>query len=189
MAVTHYLDIHLRSDPELSAAHLLAALYAKLHRALVRLRASSIGVSFPGHGESAHRLGDRLRLIGPADDLTRLMALDWLSGMRDHVSVGGTAPVPANAQHRTLRRVQAKSNPERLRRRQMKRHGLTEAQALQQVPDSAAERLDLPFIQMTSASTGETFRLFLRLGPPQATSTAGTFNGYGLSTAATIPCF
>jgi len=187
--MAHYLDIHLRPDPEFSAAHLLAALYAKLHRALVRLDANSIGVSFPGHAESAHRLGDRLRLFGPADDLTRLMAQDWLSGMRDHVNVGGTAPVPANAMHRTLRRVQAKSNPERLRRRQMKRHGLTAAQAEQQVPDSVGERLDLPFIQMTSTSTGETFRLFLRLGAPQSTLVAGSFNSYGLSTAATIPWF
>jgi CRISPR-associated endonuclease Csy4 len=187
--MVHYLDIHLRPDPEFSAAHLLAALYAKLHRALVRLEAGNIGVSFPGHDESAHRLGHCLRLIGPVDDLARLMALDWLSGMRDHVNVGGTAPVPANAQHRTLRRVQAKSNPERLRRRQMKRHGLTEAQAQQQVPDSVGERLALPFVQMTSASTGETFRLFLRLGPPQPTLVAGSFNSYGLSTLVTIPWF
>ena len=187
--MTHYLDIQLRPDPEFSAAHLLAALYAKLHRALVRLGAGSIGVSFPGFGTSAHRLGDCLRLIGPADDLARLMALDWLSGMRDHVNVGGAAPVPATAQHQTLRRVQAKSNPGRLRRRQMKRHGLTEAQALQKVPDSVAERLDLPFIQMTSTSTGETFRLLLRLGPRQAKPTTGTYNSYGLSNDATVPCF
>ena len=187
--MAHYLDIHLRPDPEFSAAHLLAALYAKLHRALVRLEASSIGVTFPGHGESAHRLGDRLRLVGPVDDLTRLMALDWLSGMRDHVNLGGTAPVPANAVYRTLRRVQAKSNPERLRRRQAKRHGLTEVQDQPHVPDRVGARLDLPFIQMTSASTGETFRLFLRLGAPQPTLVAGGFNSYGLSTLATIPWF
>ena len=187
--MAHYLDIHLRPDPEFSAAHLLAALYAKLHRALVRLEASSIGVSFPGHNDSAPRLGDRLRLFGPANDLARLMAQDWLSGMRDHVNVGGTAPVPAHAIQRTLRRVQAKSNPARLRRRQMKRHGLTAAQAAQQVPDSVGERLGLPFIQMTSASTGETFRLFLRLGPPQSELAAGGFNSYGLSTSATVPWF
>ncbi len=187
--MAHYLDIHLRPDPEFSAAHLLAALYAKLHRALVRLEASSIGVTFPGHDESAHRLGDRLRLIGPVADLTRLMALDWLSGMRDHVNVGSTALVPANAVHRTLRRVQAKSNSDRLRRRQIKRHGLTEVQARERVPDSAEDRLSLPFVQLTSASTGQTFRLFLRLSQPQPAAVAGSFNTYGLSTGATIPCF
>ena len=187
--MTHYLDLQLRPDPEISAAHLLAALYAKLHRALVRLEASTVGVSFPGHDQAAHRMGDCLRLIGPAEDLARLMALDWLSGMRDHVNVGGTAPLPATAQHRTLRRVQAKSNPERLRRRQIKRHGLSEAQALQQVPDDIGERINVPFVQMASVSTGQTFRLFLRLGPPQMSWAAGHFNSYGLSTTATIPWF
>ena len=187
--MTHYLDIHLRPDPEFSAAHLLAALYAKLHRALARLEAGCVGVSFPGHGKSAHRLGDCLRRIGPADNLAGLMAQVWTSGIRDHVNVGNIAPVPATAQHRTLRRVQAKSNPERLRRRQMKRHGLTAAHTQQQVPDSVGERLDLPYIQMTSSSTGKTFRLFLSLGPPQATSAAGTFNSYGLSSGATIPWY
>jgi CRISPR-associated endonuclease Csy4 len=187
--MAHYLDLHLRPDPEFSPTHLLAALYAKLHRALVRLQASSIGVSFPGHDKPGHRLGDCMRLIGPADDLAQLMALGWLSGMQDHVNLSSTSPVPANATHRTLHRVQAKSSPDRLRRRQMKRHGLTAGQALVQVPDSIGARLDVPFVQLTSASTGQTFRLFLRLGPPQPTAVAGSFNSYGLSTAATIPWF
>jgi len=187
--VAHYLDIQLRPDPEISPSHLLTALYAKLHRALVRLGSDSIGVSFPGHDETAHRLGDGLRLFGPMDDLAQLMALDWLSGIRDHVNVGNASPVPPNAAHRTLRRVQAKSNPDRLRRRQMKRHGLTEAQAYEQVPDSVEERLRLPFVQLTSASTGQTFRLFLRLSEPQPIEVDGRFNTYGLSTSATIPWF
>ena len=44
---THYIDITLLPDPEFSHAHLLGALVAKLHRALVQLQSASIGVSFP----------------------------------------------------------------------------------------------------------------------------------------------
>ena len=186
--MTHYLDIRLLTDPEFSPHHLLAALYAKLHRALVRLQADTIGISFPGL-HSGSTLGGHLRLIGPAGDLDALMALGWLNGMRDHVAVAPIAPVPEGVVHRALRRVQAKSSPERLRRRQMKRHTLTEAQARSSVPDSAQERLDLPFVQLTSVSTGQTFRLFLRLGPPQPAMPKGHFNAYGLSVTATIPCF
>ena len=187
--MAHYLDIQLRPDPEISPCHLLAALYAKLHRALARLGSDRIGVSFPGQCESAYRLGDRLRLFGPMDDLAQLMVLDWLSGIRDHVNLGKAAPVPPNALYRTLHRVQAKSSPDRLRRRQMKRHGLTEAQAYEQLPDGVEERLHLPFVQLTSASTGQTFRLFLRLSEPQPIEVDGLFNAYGLSTSATIPWF
>lgn len=185
----HYLDIHLLPDPEFPPHQLLAALYAKLHRSLVQLGASRIAVSFPGYSVSPPRLGARFRLIGSAPDLTALMASDWLRGMRDHVKVDAVAVVPADAVQRALRRVQAKSSPARLRRRQMRRHGLTESEAMQRVPDSAEERLELPFVQLASGSTGQTFRLYLRLGEPQQNRSAGLFNAYGLSPTATIPCF
>ena len=117
------------------------------------------------------------------------MAHDWLKSMRDHTEVAPVTAVPADAVQRCLRRVQAKSSPERLRRRQMRRHGLTEAQARERVPDSAAEWLHLPFVMLTSASTGQVFRLFLRLGPTVLSAQAGVFNAYGLSSSATTSWF
>lgn len=184
----HYIDIHLRPDPEFPVHQLMAALYAKLHRLLVKVQASTIGVSFPGYKTVPATLGQTLRLVGPKADLTRLMELDWLKGMRDHTKIMPVAAVPADAAQRSLRRMQAKSSPERLRRRQMRRHGLTEEQARERVPDSAAELLNLPFVTLTSASTGQTFQLFLQLGPV-VNAQAGTFNAYGLSTSATTPWF
>ena len=184
----HYIDIHLRPDPEFPPHQLMSALYAKLHRALVQLKATTIGVSFPGYAEVPPTLGNTLRLFGPEADLSWLVQQDWLKGMRDHAEVCLATMVPADAVHRALRRVQAKSNPERLRRRQMRRHGLTQEQARERVPDSAAEKLRLPFVQLASASTGQAFRLYLRLGLP-GTGSSGSFNAYGLSTSATVPCF
>lgn len=187
--MSHYLDIQLRPDPETTAHQLMAALYAKLHRALVLFQSDTIGVSFPGYVHVPAGLGPVLRLIAPEDDLRRLMEHDWLKGVRDHVDVSGLKPVPEACGYRGLRRIQAKSNPERLRRRQMRRHGLTEEQARQRVPDSAAERLPWPFIQLRSASTGEQFRLYLRLDTDPADRLPGTFNTYGLSATATLPWF
>jgi CRISPR-associated endonuclease Csy4 len=187
--MTHYLDIHLLPDPEFPAHHLLSAMYGKLHRALVRLDADSIGLSFPGYDLQAMRLGQQLRIVGSISALTNLQALDWLGGMRDHVTVAKIGEVPAGAPHRTLRRVQAKSSPERLRRRQMKRHGIDEATARERIPDSAAETLRLPFVQLASTSTGQSFRLYLRLGDVEPAPVAGRFNAYGLSTTATLPHF
>ena len=187
--MSHYIDIHLRPDPEFPAHQLMAALYAKLHRVLAQVQASTVGVSFPGYVEAPATLGHTLRLVGPKSDLERLMEQDWLKGMRDHTEVVCAAPVPEDAVPRHLRRVQAQSSPERLRRRQMRRHGLTAEQAHERVPDSVAERLRLPFVMLTSTSTGQTFPLFLRLGPPMPAPQAGMFNAYGLSASATIPWF
>lgn len=185
--LTHYLDIHVQPDPEFPASQLLPALYAKLHRALVELRSDDLAVCFPGYCNKG--LGQALRILGTADRLRQLMALPWLSGMRDHIQVSYPVAVPANANHRQLSRVQPKSSPERLRRRQMKRHGLTAEQARERIPDSAAESLRLPFLPVRSASTSQSFMLFLRLGPVCPDPVAGRFNAYGLSTNATVPWF
>lgn len=188
--MSHYLDLHLLSDPEFPAAQLLSALYTKLHRALVQgSGVSSIAATFPDYGKPPGHLGVRLRLIGSPADLDSLMVRPWLQGMRDHVRIDPMAVVPANATLRCLQRVQAKSSPERLRRRQMRRHGLTAEQAAERIPESARETLDLPFVVLTSASTGQTFHLFLRLGPPLSGPLPGTFNAYGLSATATTPWF
>lgn len=187
--MTHYLDLKLRTDPESSPSQLLSVLYAKLHRALVQRGNGRIAVSFPGYSTSPPQLGTTLRLIGAGEDLSALMAVDWMLALRDHVLVGPVAEIPAHATARTLRRVQAKSSPERLRRRQMRRHGLTEEEAVQRIPDTAAEMLRLPYLHLASASTGQKFRLFLRLGEPQSSSVSGEFNAYGLSNSATIPWF
>ena len=109
--------------------------------------------------------------------------------MHDHVKASGLARVPTDAAHRTFRRVQAKSSPERLRRRLVKRYGLDETQARERIPDSAAEMLHLPFVELRSSTSGQTFRLFLSLGAEQPAPVSGKFNTYGLSRTATIPWF
>ena len=186
--MSHYIDLQLRPDPETAPHQLLAALYAKLHQALVQTNSSTIGVSFPGYCANPAGLGTVLRLCGPAPALQQLMDLPWLKGIQDHVAVSALKAVPEKATYQRLSRVQAKSSPERLRRRQIKRHGLTEAQARERVPDNCAETLTLPFVVMRSASTGQTFRLFLRCEPRSAPS-VGAFNTYGLSATATVPLF
>ena len=189
----HFMDIQVLPDPELPTHVLLSALYAKLHRALVlgSDNAGGIAVCFPGYSlrPGAVGLGSSLRLLGSQPALKALTSLGWMGGQRDQVSVTGIAAVPSGAAHRSLRRAQAKSNPERLRRRLIKRHGIEEVEAAKRIPDSAAEMLKLPFLQLRSASTGQGFRLFLQLSPVLASGANGTFNTYGLSPTATIPWF
>lgn len=185
----HYLDIELRPDPEFPAPQLMNALFAKLHRALVRDGCGLIGVSFPGINTQAPHLGTRLRLHGCDAPLAKLDTSDWLTGMRDHVAVSRPTPVPADARHRVVRRVQAQSSPERLRRRLMRRHSLDPEQARQRIPDSAAQYLRLPFVQLRSTSSGQSFRLFIEHGPMLETPVPGEFSAYGLSQTATVPWF
>lgn len=189
---THYIDITLLPDPEFTQAHLMGALVAKLHRALVELRTSAIGVSFPEHinAPRARRgLGSTLRLHGTAQALAQLQAHDWLRGMRDHVRVSQPALAPTNAPHRQVQRRQFKTNVQRLRRRRMRRKGETAEQAAVAIPASVERRPELPFAQLRSSSTGQPFCLFVEHGPMLDAPQSGEFNTYGMSQGATVPWF
>lgn len=184
-----YIELQLLPDPEFPVQLLMNALFAKLHRALVSTSKGRIGVCFPDVGQKCIGLGSRLRLHATTDDLARLMAADWLRGMRDHVSCTAIIPVPATARHRVVRRVQAKSSPERERRRLMARKGISAEAAVKAIPDNAAETLQLPYILIASQSTQQQFRLFVEHLPLQNVPVPGPFNAYGLSTVATVPWF
>ena len=184
-----YIELQLLPDPEFPANMLINALFAKLHRVLVSCGEGRIGISFPDVEQKGIGLGSRLRLHGTAADLERVMSTNWLQGMRDHLSCSLVSPVPATAAYRAVRRVQAKSSPERERRRLVARKGISADAAMQAIPDSAAETLRLPYLLLTSQSTQQQFRLFVEHLPVQEEPAPGMFSAYGLSTAATVPWF
>jgi len=184
----HHVDLRVLPSPEIAQFHLMNALFGKLHRALAGHDGRDIGVSFPHVGP--HQLGDLLRLHGTARALDMLLARPWLGGVGAHVELSGLLRVPAHTRHRCVRRVQAQSSAARLRRRLMRRHGCTEAEAHQRIGDDVEQQLDLPFVSVQSVSTGQAFRLFIDHGPVTEIAIAGPFNAYGLSQAATtVPWF
>lgn len=186
---THYIDLRVVPDPETGAPQLLGALYDRVHLALATQRLDTIGVSFPGYSRNPRAIGCVLRLHASADALRQFLQADWLKGMRDHVRMTEVALAPADALHRVVCRRQFKTSAERLRRRRMRRKGETAAEAAVAIPLSVERRPDLPYLRLHSHSTGQAFHLFIALGPPATRPTAGTFDAYGLSHTATVPCF
>lgn len=185
----HYVEIRLRRDPEIPATQLLNALFDKLHLALVAGKHEDIGVSFPDFVNEPPSLGARLRLHGSVAGLGKLLEASWLRGMRDYIELHGPQSVPQGAQHRCVSRMQSKSSVDRLRRRHMRRHGVSEQEAVERIPDQARRLLDLPYIVLDSHSTEQRFRLFIEHRPLQPVPRAGKFNSYGLSSEATVPWF
>lgn len=185
----HYIDITVLPDPEFPATTLMNALFAKLHRGLVDYGGQDIGVSFPEVARSKRTLGQGLRLHGKSASLERLMTISWMQGMRGYVTISPMRPVPAGAQHRVVRRVQAKSSPERLRRRLMVRKSIDMEAAQAAIPDSAAELLNLPFVEISSRSSKCRFKLFIEHLDPVSVPAPGTYSTYGLSSISTVPWF
>lgn len=187
--MTHYLDIHLLPDPEFPSPILMNALCGKLHRALVEAAERSIGISFPAVRHEQRSLGEHLRIHGKADRLEELMVRQWLAGMADHVRLGDLQQTPHSASYCVVRRVQPKTNADRLRRRYVKRHRVSWDEACQRIPESIERRVGLPFVRLRSRSTGQTFCLFIEHLPPGDTPIPGVFNSFGLSAGATVPWF
>lgn len=186
---THYIEIRILPDPELSAAHLMGALYGKLHRALVQMGTQGLGVSFPGYSLQPRAVGSVMRIHGSLSELQSLEQTQWLRGLRDHIDLKQASPVPQGATYRIVYRRQFKTNVDRLRRRRMKRHGETADQAAAAIPERVQQQPNLPYIQLRSQSTAQTFCLFLEMGPEQEVAALGRFNAYGLSAQASIPWF
>lgn len=187
--MTHYFDITILSDPEISIHILMSELFNKLHVILAHMESDNIGISFPDYQKRPPNIGAKIRLLGPKDLLVKLQNQSWLGAIRNHTVTQEISLIPDNVEYRFLRRVQIKNNPERLRRRQMIRHNLTEQEAILKIPNIEPKRLKLPFIQLKSNSTKQRFFLFLDLTSAQHSIEQGTFNKYGLSNTRTIPWF
>ncbi|WP_367299524.1 type I-F CRISPR-associated endoribonuclease Cas6/Csy4 [Hafnia alvei] len=181
-----YQDIRVLEDPEFSEPMLMAALFAKLHRALGAYGQGDVGVSFP---RATKTLGDTIRLHGSQQALSAIEATQWLKGLRDYSQCAEILAVPEKVAYRTVSRVQVKSSAERLRRRSVKKGWLTEEQARLQILDANEQKTSLPFIVLKSLSTGQMFHLFICQGELQTQPTTGKFSSYGLSATAMVPWF
>jgi len=182
----HYIDIKILPDTEFSPSLLMNALFAKFHRALVEAGHGEVGVSFP---QAQKTLGDTVRLHGSQGVLQRLMAIGWLKGLTDYTSVTAITAVPDNCRFRVVKRVQAKSSVERMYRRSVKKGWLTAEEAETRMNAGKEQQLKLPFVQLKSRSTEQSFRLFIKQDKLLDAPVEGGFSAYGLSDAATIPWF
>jgi len=186
MFMDHYLEIRVLPDPEFSEEMLMAALFAKLHRALGARGKRDIGVSFP---EYSVKPGAVLRVHGSGQALQELEELSWRKGLNDYCRCGKIAAVPAIKGWRCVRRVQVKSSAARLLRRSVRKGWLTEEEALMRVATTPERRVDMPWLNLKSLSTGQQFRLFFLHDELLSSAVKGEFSSYGLSTGATIPWF
>lgn len=182
----HFLDIRVLPDPEFKEHTLMAALFAKLHRALVAREKGDIGVSFPEH---SHTPGSILRLHGEQSALEQLEAVNWRAGLNDYCKAALVQPVPAIKGWRVVTRVQVKSSAERLLRRSVRKGWITEDEAQMRQQSMPEQRSSLPFIQMKSLSSGQMFRLFIHHGELKQQQVSGIFSSYGFSADTTVPWF
>jgi len=74
-------------------------------------------------------------------------------------------------------------------RRSVKKGWINEEEAQQRIRTMEEARTDLPWLNLRSLSTGQSFRLFIRHGELLSAPVVGMFSTYGLSATATVPWF
>ena len=186
-----YIEITVLPDLEADANFLMNNLCSKLHAVLGQMTMGKVGVSFPGYAQTGRNLGSQLRIHGTAIMLEKLMAENWLKGLRDYCQCSAVLPVPANAKQRYFARRQVKSAHNK-RQRSVSKGWLTPQEALDKISDESQKLLKLPFLQLTSRGNKQQMNVFVEQGPVVELPTIGSFNSYGLSRLSekvTVPWF
>lgn len=189
-----YRELTLLPQEDINLYFIWQKLFQQIHLALAENKstdkASAIGVAFPGYDAVKFALGTKLRLFAENEQLLAQMQCEkWLNRLSDYVHLSRIKPVPEKlAGHACFKHIKLKGNKEKLARRRAKRNGETLQQALVHFEDFEEQRSNLPYINMSSETNGQRFRLFIEkqvMGQPQT----GLYSCYGLSNATTVPLF
>lgn len=190
----YYREISLLPNADIASYFIWQKLYQQIHLALAENKSaeevSAIGVAFPGYDAVKFALGTKLRLFAENEQgLEQMQCEKWVNRLSDYVHVSSIKPVPEQVMgHACFKHFKLKGNKEKLARRRAKRKGETLQQALVSYSRYEEQQSKLPFINMTSLTNGQNFRLFIEKQAKEQPQT-GSFSCYGLSNTTTVPLF
>ncbi|KTD30594.1 MULTISPECIES: type I-F CRISPR-associated endoribonuclease Cas6/Csy4 [Legionella] len=189
-----YLDITLIPGADIGHYFLWGKVYKQIHLGLVAIQnyhgLSPIGISFPEYSNELCSLGSKLRIF--AEDkvvLENFNAKKWLNFLSDYTHITSIREVPQNiCSYVRFKRKQSKSNLERLARRKAKYEAISFDQALELLKNRKEQLINAPYINISSNSSGESFKIFIIKEVAHELINNG-FSCYGLSATSTLPNF
>lgn len=190
----YYQEISLLPNADISIYFIWQKLYQQTHLALadnkVGNNTSKIGVSFPEYNAQEFLLGTKLRLFAEDEkSLTDMQCEKWIERLLDYAHIGVVTPIPETIYgYACFQQVKLKGSKEKLARRRAKRHGESFEEAMTFYEKYEEEKSKLPYINMVSQSTGQSFRLFIEKQIQEETHKS-EFSCYGLSKTSTVPLF
>ncbi|WP_435550579.1 type I-F CRISPR-associated endoribonuclease Cas6/Csy4 [Desulfobacterium sp. N47] len=192
--MNYYQEIFLLPNADIGIFFLWQKVYQQIHLALAENKiadnTSPVGVSFTEYNAGKYSLGTKLRLYAEEEKLLEKMQCEkWLNRLKDYVHISPIKSVPEKlAGHACFKHIKLKGNKEKLARRRSKRKGETMQQALAHFEDFEKQQSKLPYINMTSQTNGQRFRLFIEKQVMEVPQT-GLYSCYGLSNTTTVPLF
>ena len=191
--MNYYQEITLLPDGEVSLSFLWTKVFTQLHLALAeeqqREGMVKTALAFPEYQDKG--LGNKIRIFAPsAEQLERLHLKQRLERLSDYVHLTTIRKIMERriTGYSIYSRYQPDESVERKARRYARRHeGVSYENALDLL-NQREKTHNLPFIQLKSVSTAQTFSLFIKKTPCQSEQ-SGTLSTYGLSDNASVPEF
>ncbi len=192
----YYIEITLLPSVEIGINVLWEKVFKQLHLGFVEIKNANnkvpIGISFPEYNVGMKRFGQKLRLFAHSEAILKEFNVSkLLRYLDDYVHLKRIRSVPETTAYAVYHRHQAKKMKSKfnLAKRKVKRKGLDFPQALQDYDGYREERIDTPYINIKSQSTGEYFRLFILKKLSDKNSDKKEFSCYGLDSKSTVPEF
>ncbi|RKZ81373.1 MAG: type I-F CRISPR-associated endoribonuclease Cas6/Csy4 [Gammaproteobacteria bacterium] len=190
-----YVDITLLPNADIALYFLWEKVYQQIHIALVEAQDGNgkvnIGVSWPEYDSEKFQLGSKLRILAASsENIEALNLRSWLARLSDYVHITLIRPVPVSIDgYAVFKRIQLKSNNERLARRRAKRKKTSLEEALAYFGDRKEVYSRAPYIRLRSHSSGKRYRLFIAKEETDTTDMNEGFSTYGLSSKSSVPLF
>ncbi len=191
-----YIEITLLPSADISSYFLWEKIYQQLHLVLVEAQGSNntvkVGVSFPEYDASQYQLGHKLRLFAQSGEvLENLNVNKWLSRLSDYLHITSIRDVPEKVEgYVFFKRIQLKSNNDRLARRKAKRKNISYEQAKAHYDGRKEQYSRAPFIRIKSHSSDKRYRLIIaRVDADSGAQIDDGFSTYGLSARSAVPVF
>lgn len=168
----YYLEIKAKPSEDIAPEIVISQIFSLCHKELVRLKSNDTGISFPQAGNT---IGSVIRIHGSESTLN-LIALNLFS-LSDYCRIAPCRQIPDDCNWRLIKRIQPTISKAKLRRL-VKRGSISEQDAKNRMETP----IDLPhpYVQLRSASTKQSFRIFLSQTTVVRPKEPANFNSYGL---------
>lgn len=185
--MNNYFDIYAIPNAELTQNVVIGHLMQCLHQYLPDF-CEKVGLGFPQYAID-RGLGGVIQVFGDSNKLEELYSrLEYDLNFSNHAILGKLQAIPQKVNYYVCyKRVQIHGNSyySRSKRRHQERGAELQSLNLKHLINFNK----LPYVNLSSSSTGQNFKLFIKQVVTTKMS-VGTFNSYGLSSdGATVPKF
>lgn len=187
--LTHYCELTIIPDPDITPYFIWSKLFTQLHIALADVKnehgIDTIGISFPDYHyddnqEKSSKLGLKLRVFAPTQNELETLNLDkWLERLTDYVHIKGIKEVPIDKATRHVSVHRYRFKPIEVQVESLaKKMKISDDEAMAIVAKRRPE-LKLPFIRMYSESNKTHYPLQILQQSSEAK--VGRFTVYGMN--------